>query len=192
MHTRKPALVFLEINDGLVSVATSMTRSTTAHIVFQQQKAEFLNYESEPKDALLSNKGHANPYTDNNYPGPFPNAEMLVLEIAGNKKIEKEILEYRYKSSSFEKVRPEEMDEDSKDCWSLNRTLHDKEMVEYEPITVSTTKKQVEERQSRLLIQKQDYVPIQGDGETDFENYKECIVFMCFSLFKRLEYYQSH
>ena len=37
------------------------------------------------------------------------------------------------------------------------------------------------------MIQKEDYVPAQGDGETEFENYKTCIVFMCFSLFKRLD-----
>ena len=183
---KKTSFGFLEINDGLVNVTTSMTRSIPAYIVFYQQQAEILNNESEPKDVLFSNNGHANPYTDNNKPERFPNAEMPLLDIAGNKKIGKQILENRHMSSSFEKFRPEEleMDEESKTCWSLNITLHDNEVVEDELTTVSTTKKQVEERQSRLLIQKQDYIVAQGDGETEFENYKQCIVFMCFSSFK--------
>ena len=60
-------------------------------------------------------------------------------------------------------------------------------MVEDESINVPRTKKQLEERQSKLLIQKQDYVPAQQNGETEFENYRKCIVFVCFSLFKRLD-----
>ena len=68
---------------------------------------------------------------------------MPLIEIEGNKKIGKELLEYKHMSSSFENVCPEvmEMDENSKNCWSLNRTLHDNEMVKDESIIVSTTKK---------------------------------------------------
>ena len=62
---KKTNIGFLEIKDGLVCVATSMTRSTSAYIVFYQQQAEFLSDESDPKDALFSDKGHANLYTVN-------------------------------------------------------------------------------------------------------------------------------
>ena len=89
-----------------------MTRSTSAYIVFYQQQAEFFNNESEPKDALFSDKRQANPQTDNKYPGALPNAITRLLGLAGNKKVGKETHEYRQMSSFFEKVRPEEMELD--------------------------------------------------------------------------------
>ena len=60
--------------------------------------------------------------------------------------------------------------ESQKKCLSVNRTLHDNQMVQDESIIVSTTRKQLEERQRRILIQNKDCVPAQGEGEIEFEN----------------------